>query len=70
MSSQFFLVWKENGGAPKKRHSSLMAAKLEAERLARVYVGTRFYVLASVGDVAVSDLQWTRHDLCMTENLF
>ena len=45
---EFWMVWKENGGEPSHRHATLETAKAEAERLARVFPGSRFFVLYAV----------------------
>lgn len=42
---KFWMVWGENGGAPSVRHSSPELAQREAERLAKVAPGQKFYVI-------------------------
>jgi hypothetical protein len=46
----FFLVWNSArmNESPKYRHGNKQSAKLEAERLARLSPGSRFYVLQAV----------------------
>ena len=44
--NQFWMVWCETGQAPKVKHSSEMAAGIEAERLARANHGRCFFVLS------------------------
>lgn len=41
----FYLVWNEDGFAPRFKHSSVTAAENEAERLATANPGQVFYVL-------------------------
>lgn len=60
-TTPFYMVWRENGNPPKFRHPDANLARFEAERLARMYPGERFFVLASIGDVRVSDTHWTPH---------
>lgn len=61
-TTPFYMVWRENGGTPTRQHIDVGAARAEAERLARQHPGSRFYVLASIGDVQVNDTHWTPHD--------
>ena len=46
---EFWLVWNNNGFPPSYRHSSLMLAKQEAERLSGENPGRMFCVLHCVG---------------------
>ena len=48
-------------GTPTHRHKTLMSARTEAERLARLYPGQEFVVLKSVSRVQKSDVQWTAY---------
>ena len=41
----FYLVWRENGIAPRRKHMTITAAENEAERLAKASPGTAFFVL-------------------------
>jgi hypothetical protein len=54
----FWLVWKDNGGIPTVPHDSLDSAKREAERLARMHPGSKFYVLQTVGACSKTDVLW------------
>jgi len=49
MSGQFWMVWNPDGNPPKYRHDTEAAAETEAERLARLNPGSRFFVLEAVG---------------------
>lgn len=55
---EFWMVWKENGGEPSHRHATLETAKAEAERLARAFPGSRFFVLYAAESCVKSDIQW------------
>lgn len=44
--SPYWLVWAEDGDAPRVKHRSQMAAEKEAERLANLHPGSSFCVLA------------------------
>lgn len=59
---QLFLVWRENGPSPRYKHSSFESAKSEASRLALANPGTRFYVLAAVGNAIKNEVNWTLSD--------
>jgi hypothetical protein len=42
------MVWREDGSAPTKKHFDKASATREAERLARGYPSTSFFVLEGV----------------------
>lgn len=46
---QFWMVWCPNRNPPVYRHDCEAAAETEAERLARLNPGERFFVLEAVG---------------------
>jgi hypothetical protein len=56
----FYLVWREQGGAPTRKHDSLLSARREAERLASQY-GDEIHVLASVGTAICRKVDWVEH---------
>jgi len=58
----YWLVWCEDGDAPRVKHPSVDAASREAERLARAYPGKSFCVLAPVARVTRTDLRIERFD--------
>lgn len=45
---EFFMVWKDGGDVPRKRHETLASAQAEAERLANNHPGFKFYVLRAI----------------------
>ena len=51
--TSFWMVWREFGPAPTKRHFIEQDAKCEAERLAKENPGTVFYVLSAIAGVKV-----------------
>ena len=56
----FYLVWNPgNLQAPKVRHQSEQEARAEAERLARLNPGQKFYVLQTVAFCAKVDVRWS-----------
>lgn len=55
---EFWLVWRNGGGAPTKKHTSQASARKEAERLARANPGAEFVVLRSEGVCRRVDVQW------------
>jgi hypothetical protein len=57
----FYLVWNEDGGPPRRKHTSEEAARNEAERLARMTPGQKFHVIGSLGTVCAGELQWEPH---------
>lgn len=60
---KFWMVWGENGGAPSHRHVSVESAQREAERLAKVAPGQKFYVLeAKKVSVKMDTLTFELHD--------
>jgi hypothetical protein len=56
-STEFFLVWNENGYPPKFQHETLHSATQEAERLARANRGQRFYILRALELRVVDDMK-------------
>lgn len=49
MENMFYMVWSERSHETHKRHESEREARTEAERLARVGPGCKFYVLCAIG---------------------
>jgi hypothetical protein len=61
----FYMLYLEGGGAPTFKHEgqgAKVAAKAEAERLARAHPGRRVHMLRSVGSVIKSDVRWSGAD--------
>lgn len=48
-----WLVWNPSASFPKYQHSTYEAARAEAERLARQFPGTKFFVMEAVGRALV-----------------
>ena len=59
----FFMLYRECGAAPTVRHDTYHSAQVEAERLARLMPGVRFYILLSFAEVVKSEMQWSEFDL-------
>ena len=57
----FFLVWRDGSGTPTRKHSTLAAARAEAERRTLMY-GGEFHVLASVATATKRNVDWSEHD--------
>ena len=55
----FWLVWNSNGYPPNYRHETRQSAELEAERLARLTPGARFYVLMPIAEIIRVDITST-----------
>ena len=64
MQEKFWMV--VGGGPPTYRHKYEMAARMEAERLARQQRGATFYVVEAVAAVTASDVHW---DERLTESI-
>lgn len=45
----FWMVWREDGGSPTRRHDTKDAAITEAKRLAAKHPGVKFYTLKATG---------------------
>lgn len=60
--SPFWLVWRENGGAPRVQHATQARAENEAQRLAEQHLGSRFIVLAPVARFSVQRVTVERFD--------
>lgn len=58
---RFWMVWRDGGGTPVYKHCTEKSARLEAERLARLYPGSRFHVLMAMGSVVKPDVQWIEY---------
>jgi hypothetical protein len=55
---RFWMVYGAGQGAPTARHKLFMSARTEAERLARIAPGVRFFILETVGAVEKVDVQF------------
>jgi hypothetical protein len=58
---RFWFCFRVGGGAPTYRHESEESARIEAERLVRVYGGT-VLVLEAIAEVRRIDVQWTNFE--------
>ena len=54
--AQFWMVWNPAGHSPVFKHETARLARIEAERLARLNPGQRFYVLEAVALRYVDDM--------------
>lgn len=52
---QFWMVWHEDGGSPRCRHTSKQAALDEATRLAKLTPGECFFVLKATAGVIAKE---------------
>lgn len=59
----FWLVWCEDGGEPRQKHSCAVSAEIEAERLARANPGKSFCVLAPTARFTERRVTVERFDL-------
>tara|TARA_R110002051_G_scaffold316556_2_gene396329 strand:- start:4435 stop:4698 length:264 start_codon:yes stop_codon:yes gene_type:complete len=50
-----FFVWTKRGKAPRFHHDTIESAQAEAERLALIYPGQKFIVMAAVSKHSVPD---------------
>jgi hypothetical protein len=50
---KFFMVFRDNGGSPTAKHTTIASAEKEADRLARLNPGSKFHVLSSVESVLI-----------------
>lgn len=57
-NDRFWMVYGAGQGAPTARHKSFDSARTEAERLARMVPGIRFFILETVGAVEKVDVQF------------
>lgn len=57
-SDRFWMVYGAGQGAPTARHKSFDSVRTEAERLARMVPGIRFFILETVGAVEKVDVQF------------
>ncbi len=60
--SKFYIVWREDGGTPRMKHSTLESAKKEAERLANLNEGMELHVLKLVGTCVSKSVSWTNEE--------
>lgn len=58
---KFWMVWREGGNAPTKRHFTQMGACAEAKRLCALHPGQRFFVMQADGSFVIpcNDATWT-----------
>lgn len=63
LNERFWMVWNDSpfGRTPTFKHLTLEAAKQEAERLAKLNPGTRFWVLRAQGFMRTDPIpsNWT-----------
>ena len=59
----FFLVWAEDGGEPRCKQPDLPTAQREADRLARLNPGDRFFVMIPVCSSRRSDIVRESYDV-------
>lgn len=59
----FFLVWREGGSAPVRKHKTCDSAETEARRLAIENPGHKFFVMAPAMELAVSPINRRSFDL-------
>ena len=59
----FWLVWCNDGAAPRVKHHNVESANSEAKRLARANPGRQFVVLESLGHYEVDDIKFTTHEV-------
>lgn len=63
---RFYVVWRDPSPAcmfnnnPAKRHATYADATAEAERLAKVHPGARFYVLQAKAVCSLAELIWEK----------
>lgn len=55
---RFYMVWNEGNRGPVVRHNTDMSARTEAERLARLNPGQKFYVLSVIDCCQKRDVEW------------
>jgi len=55
---KFWMVWNEGNRGPEKKHLNENSARNEAERLARLNPGQKFYVLAAIDCCQQRDVLW------------
>ena len=55
---KFWMVWNEGNRGPEKKHLNENSARNEAERLARLNPGQKFYVLAATDCCLTRDVLW------------
>jgi hypothetical protein len=58
----FFVVWREDGGAPVYKHTEQWKAEQEAKRLSREHPGQRFCVLVPAVRIVTSNTVIERFD--------
>lgn len=58
----FWLVWAEDGTAPRFKHVNQSSAEVEAQRLARLNPGTSFFVLCPTMRITRQDTIIERFD--------
>ena len=66
---KFWVVWNPNGNSPVVKHWEKESADREAERLASVNPGNRFYVLKSVSAVKSRAVEIERIKLEKSDNI-
>lgn len=62
--NEFWMVWCDTAQRPTKKHDSPVSAEAEAERLARLNPGDRFYVLhgGKYAWVSPRPVEWVKLD--------
>lgn len=61
--TEFWLVWRDDGPTPSRKHRSEAEARAEAQRLASISHGSRFWILRTVDSCRAVTVQWEKpHD--------
>ena len=64
MEKSFYMVWRDMGGNPIKRHETIEAAREEARRLAQENPCIEFFVLRVVEGWAYREDPWRSRSFC------
>ena len=59
--ASFWLVWN-GSGSPTYKHESKLRAEAEAERLALLNRGVKFFVLQSISECVVDEVRVVQHE--------
>jgi hypothetical protein len=58
----YFMVWRNDGTSPTKKHDTESEARAEAERLAFKHPGDIFTIMQSLGEISTITVTCTKHE--------
>jgi hypothetical protein len=59
----FWMIWNEGNRGPTIQHFTIKEVRKEAERLARLNPGQKFYILSAIDCCRMNDISWASEEV-------